>query len=315
MTDRIIDISETSAFLKIQNHLLVIEMPDGRKHSLPTGDIAALVISNRAVAMTHAVLSEVTASGGIIVVCDDKHLPAGMMLPMQHHYIQTERFRLQAAAAQPVIKRLWQQLIRKKVSNQGILLKAVSGDDCGLGLLADKVRSGDPDNIEARAARIYWQALFPDNPDFKRERFGDDFNPMLNYGYAILRSAAARAVCGAGLHPTIGVNHHNRYNPFCLADDLMEPFRPLVDRAVVKIAATGGIPEELDKTVKAALIKSVLVRVSLNDEAVTLFDALARAASSLAMTFENKRKDIILPEDIFCEWETDENGEGIKKQT
>lgn len=315
MTDRIIDISETSAFLKIQNHLLVIEMPDGRKHSLPIGDIAALVISNRAVAMTHAVLSEITSSGGIIVVCDDKHLPSGMMMPMQHHYIQTERFRLQAAASQPVIKRLWQQLIRKKVSNQGILLKAVSGDDCGLGLLADKVRSGDPDNIEARAARIYWQALFPDNPDFKRERFGDDFNPMLNYGYAILRSAAARAVCGAGLHPTIGVNHHNRYNPFCLADDLMEPFRPLVDRAVVKIAANGGIPEELDKTVKAALIKAVLVRVSLNDEAVTLFDALTRAASSLAMTFENKRKDIILPEDIFCEWETNENGEGIKKQT
>jgi CRISPR-associated protein Cas1 len=313
MTDRIIDITETSVFLKIHNHLLVIEKPDGSKYSLPTSDIAAIVISNRAVALTHAVLAEITNSGGIIVVCDDKYLPAGMMLPMQQHYIQTERFRQQANAPQPTTKRIWQQLIRAKIFNQAKLLNIITGSDHGLFVLSQKVKSGDPENIEARAAKIYWQHLFQNIPDFKRERFGDNCNPMLNYGYAVLRATTARAICGVGLHPTIGVNHHNRYNPFCLADDLMEPFRPLVDRAVVNIInLTDSIPEQLDKTTKAALINALLVRVLLNDEAVTLFDALTRSASSIALAFENNSKNIIIPEEIFCNWKLDDEEQGFK---
>ena len=299
MTDRIIDISESSAFLKIRNHLLVIERPDNPEYTLPVTDLAALVISSRAVTMTQAVPASIAAAGGTMIVCDEKHLPVGMMLPLQPHHLQTERFIRQAEAPLPVGKKLWQQIVQAKIRHQATLLSLARGQDGGLPALSRLVRSGDPDNVEARAARIYWKKLFPEISDFHRERFGDDCNPLLNYGYAILRSITARAVCAAGLHPTLGINHHNRYNPFCLADDLMEPFRPLVDRAVLAISPSGAFSGEMNKEVKSMLIKALLCRVCLNGEAVTVFDALSRAASSLVGAFEGKNRTVILPENIF----------------
>jgi CRISPR-associated protein Cas1 len=311
MTDRIIDISEQPVFMNVTNRLLSIKPKNGEGHTVPLGDIAALVISHRAASMTHAVLDGIAGKGGIVVICDERHMPSGMLLPMCSHHLQTERFSAQAAASIPLRKGIWRQIVKNKIRNQGQLLKELLGDDGGIMPLVSKVRSGDPVNMEARAARIYWRCLFENICDFRRDIDADGVNSWLNYGYAVLRAITARAVCAAGLHPTLGVNHHNRYNPFCLADDLMEPFRPLVDQAVWTLASRGNPEEELNPKLKRAIISSILCRVCLNCEAVTIFNALSRAAASLAFAFEGKGKNIILPENIFISSGDYDNGEEV----
>jgi CRISP-associated protein Cas1 len=295
MTDRIIDISSDGAALHARNGLLVIERDGAEATAVPFGDLAALVVAHPRVSFTQSVVSELAEAGGMLVTCDARYLPSAMLLPMQAHFTQTERLAAQVGASKPTAKRLWQQIVRAKITAQGRLLAELHGDDLGLPALARRVRSGDPENREAQAARRYWRLLFADD-SFRREPDRDDANRLLNYAYAVLRATVARALCAAGLHPSIGLHHHNRYNPFCLADDLMEPFRPVADGAVVRRVRDHGPDAPLDREAKAALIAALTGRYRVAGEERTLFDLLARTAASLVAVFAGERRDLLLPE-------------------
>lgn len=261
---------------------------------MPLDDVAVVVASNPQITLTQAVLSGLSAAGAAIISCDERRLPVGMMLPLQGHYSQTERIARQLAAKLPVCKRLWQQVVRSKIEAQAAALRLEIGADGGLPALAKRVRSGDPENVEAQAARRYWLLIFGDR-GFRRDREAEDINRVLNYGYAVLRAITARAVCAAGLHPSIGLHHHNRYSQFVLADDLMEPFRVVVDRAAVTIGKTWGPSPELDKSVKAELFAALTARFTYEGEARSLFDILARVAASLVGVFNGERRALALP--------------------
>lgn len=294
MTDRIIDLSEGAARLSVRYEQLIIER-EGGSLSVPLSDLAALIVAHPVVNYTHAVLTGLCSAGGIIILCNEKRLPVGMLLPLEGHFVQTERFADQAEAQLPIKKQLWKQIIRAKVKAQGKLLQSLHGKDRGLAEIAKKVRSGDSENLEAQASRRYWPLLFGE--DFKRDFKAEDQNRLLNYGYAVLRAITARAICAAGLHPSLGLHHHNRYNPFCLADDLMEPFRPLVDGVVAVIVKAKGKQAPLDKETKAEIISSLTNRrLKVEGESRTLFDILARTASSLAAVYAGKRKSLVLPD-------------------
>lgn len=295
MINRILDLSESPARLTVRHKNLVVEPLDQQPTTMPLSDIAVLVVSHPQVHYTHAVLAGLAECGGIFVTCGPNRLPIGMLLPLDAHFTQAERFAAQASAAKPLKKRLWQQIVRAKVLAQARLLAELHGDDCGLSLLAPQVKSGDPSNIEARAARHYWQMLFADE-QFRRDRDGLDQNRMLNYGYAVLRAIVARAICSVGLHPALGVHHHNRYSSYPLADDLMEPLRPAVDRAVAEIINQYGSATPLSSEVKRQLLASLTGRVSLDGEVRTLFDVSIRTASSLADCFLGNGRKLCLPE-------------------
>jgi CRISPR-associated protein Cas1 len=295
MTDRILEISDEPARLSARGGLLVIARPGRDEVSLPFADLAVLVVSHPQVSYTQAVLAELVASGGAFVACDKRHLPVGMLLPLDAHYVQVERFAVQAQAPLPLRKRLWREIVRAKVRAQGSLLAELHGDDQGLVALAGQVRSGDPSNVEAQASRRYWPALFRD-PAFRRNTEAEDQNRLLNYGYAVLRAIVARAIAAAGLHPSLGLHHHNRYNSFCLADDLMEPFRPTVDKAVWDLVQSGGRDLALDRQAKTALIQAVTGRLTVQGQSRTTFDAASIAASSLVAVIEKRAKRLVLPE-------------------
>lgn len=295
MTDRILDLSEEPARLSVRNAQLVIQRGEADEVTVPLTDIAAVVVAHPQVVFTQAAISRLAEAGGMLVVCDGRRMPSAMMLPLEGHSTQAERFDLQAEAPLPLRKRLWQQLVEAKVLAQARLLDDLYGNDQGLSVLAAKVRSGDPDNIEGQAARRYWPAVFAD-PAFTRNRDAEDQNRLLNYGYGVLRAIVARAICGAGLHPSLGLHHHNRYDAFRLADDLMEPLRPRVDRAVAERVRALGAQVPLDKESKQALVSALTERLTLDDESRTLFDVSARIATSLTEALSGKRKDLLLPE-------------------
>jgi CRISPR-associated protein Cas1 len=262
--------------------------------TVPLSEVAVLLVSHPAVTYTNAVLSGMCANGGIFVLCNEKRMPAGMLLPLDSHFIQTERFSSQAQASLPLKKQLWKQIVKAKVIAQGRLLESITGRDIGLSMLAEKVCSGDATNVEAQASRRYWGALF--GKDFRRDHEGEGPNIFLNYGYGVLRATVARAVCSAGLHPSLGLHHHNRYNSFCLADDLMEPYRPAVDGIVFNLCKEKDI-FLLDKEAKAFIVKSLIEKeFALDGESRRLFDASAHTASSLSAVFSAKRKTLLLPE-------------------
>jgi CRISPR-associated protein Cas1 len=294
MTEHILDFSETGAQLSVRYEQLVIRLTEGEEKSLPLDELAVLSISHPCVVCTQSVLAGVLKRGGVVVIGDEKHMPAGLLLPLEGHCTQTERVSRQAAAPEPLRKRLWQAVVRAKIRAQAELLESLGRPDPGLLALAQRVRSGDPDNIEGQAARRYWPLLF-NNAEFRRNPELEGINGVLNYGYAVLRAMTARAVVAAGLHPSLGLHHHNRYDAFCLADDLMEPFRPTVDDAAVEIAAVWGMDAKIDKEVKRCLLGALLRETSFHGEQRSLFSILTRVASSLADVFLGKRKEIVLP--------------------
>ena len=297
MTDRILDFSDSQAYLRCKLEQLVIERKDADAVSLPMADVAAVIISHPQVTCTQAALATLMEKGAAVVVCNASSLPIGLMLPTEQHTTQTRRFAAQATASLPMKKRLWKQIIRAKVLAQAALLSELRGNDHGLKSLAGNVRSGDPSNVEAQASRRYWPALF-DNPDFHRRFDAPDANRLLNYGYAVLRAVVGRALCASGLHPSLGLHHHNQYNPWCLADDLMEPFRPVVDRAVVEVAAAYGQDTALDRRSKQVLLEGILARYDADGEVRTLFDVVSRAASSLAQVYLKEADRLDLPRSL-----------------
>jgi len=295
MTDRIVELAEGPARLSVRLEQLVIERAGAPEVTTPLDELATLVLSSPHTQMTQAVLHTIAAKGGMVVVCDEHYLPAAMMLPLQAHHVQTERFALQAQLSEPRRKRLWQQLAQAKIWAQSRLLKELHGDDSGIGALAERVRSGDPENVESQAARRYWPVLFGD-PKFRRQREREDQNRHLNYGYTVLRAAVARAICGAGLHPSFGLQHRNRYDAFSLASDFMEPFRPLVDRAVALWLREHDPLQSLDREAKAHLIGAIQARYLADGEARTLPDILARSAASLAGVILGEQEKLDLPQ-------------------
>lgn len=293
-TERIIDISDAPAALSVRYDQLNIGR-NGGSVTVPLSDLAVLVVSHPQVSYTHAVITGICEAGGAFVLCNEKRLPTGMLLPIEGHFVQAERFAAQAQSSVPIRKHLWKQVVRAKIYEQGKLLKTIRGEDHGLFDLVMKVRSGDTGSIETQAARRYWPALF--GKGFRRNQAYDDQNRLLNYGYAVLRAVVARAVCAVGLHPSLGIHHHNRYDAFCLADDLMEPFRPLVDGVVAGLVEQQGPDAPLDKDTKAAIIEAIAGRrFTVKEDERTLFDLMAHMTSSLAAVFMGERKDIILPE-------------------
>lgn len=284
MNDRIVDLADSPAALSSRGGLLIIRSGDEEKAAVPFAEVAAIIASHRQVTVTQAALSHLAEAGGIFVSCDEKMMPASMLLPLKAHCEQTERFLLQAALPVPRRKRFWQSVVRAKLRAQASVLQEFTGSDAGLRAMAERVQSGDTGNLESQGARRYWPLVFQD-PSFRRGDDTDPRNALLNYGYAVLRAATARAICAAGLHPSFGLHHANKFNAFVLADDLMEPWRPAVDRVVAGIGAVA-----LETLSKRQIIAAVTARYRLDGESRTLFDGLARMAQGLAAAVQHKKQ-------------------------
>ena len=306
MTDRrVIDLSEFPARVNVRGELLVIGRKDQPEVTVPMREIAVLVASHPAITISHAAIAALAGSKAAFLACDAKRHPAAMLLPLDNHVTQAERFRAQAAAPKPLVKRLWQTIVRAKLNAQADLLEVLGLDPALLRNLVNEVRSGDPANIEAQGARRYWSSLVRAEmlpPTFRRERYGPWPNALFNYGYAVLRAAAARAVSSAGLHPSIGLHHHNRYNAFCLADDLMEPYRPLVDRAVLRIADQEEPEEGISMEMRRELLNVSLDNYVAEGESRGLFDILERGGARLASALlgDIKPREFRLPEVLYA---------------
>jgi CRISP-associated protein Cas1 len=298
MTKRIIDITETSAFLNIRNNNLHIKKSEDNEISVNLEDIGVLVLSNPALTLTLPVLSELSNKGVMVVISDKKQLPCGMILPLQNNIVQSERFRKQASVALPLRKNLWKQIVCAKIKQQALLCENLYGNDNGLKILVKKVKSGDPENIEAQAARRYWSSIFQDL-EFKRKDRKDFRNIMLNYGYMVLRAMTARALCAAGLHPSLGLAHHNRYDIFCFASDIMEPFRVLIDQTVVYLAKVKPFGfKGLTTKIKKQILSCLTGTVKANNKDITLFTALSQTANSLVEIYSGKKQKITFPAKI-----------------
>jgi CRISPR-associated protein Cas1 len=290
MTEHLIDIADQPARLKVAHEQIVIASGETERR-VPLAEVGALVVSHPTVTYTQAVLAGLMAHGGVFIACDSRHLPVGMMLPLEGHHLHAERLQQQIAASEPTRKRLWQQVVRAKIGAQAALLRQRTGEDRGLEALAAKVRSGDPDNIEAQAARRYWTALFND-VSFRRNQDAPGLNAALNYGYTVLRGIVARAVVAAGLHPALGLHHHNRYDAFALVDDLMEPYRPIVDEVV---ASDAVFAEPLTPPCKRELVAEILGPHCIEGENRSLFDCAAMTAVSLVKVFQGAGRQLVLP--------------------
>lgn len=231
------------AYLSMRNAQLVIHLPDANGMDDRTGnntiaieDIGIVILDHKQITITHGLIEALLANNSALITCDSNRMPVGLMLPLSGNTTQSERFQAQIDASVPLRKQLWQQTIQAKIENQAYVLnKTRNAVVKNMLAWVDIVKSGDSDNLEARAAAYYWANMFPDIPEFRRGREGVPPNNLLNYGYAILRAVVARSLVASGLLPTLGIHHHNRYNAYCLADDIMEPYRPFVDKLVVEI--------------------------------------------------------------------------------
>lgn len=263
-----------------------------REANVPIEDIGFIVIDNPEVYISITALNLLVENNAAIIVCNTSHLPNGMFLNLNSHHIQQELFKNQIEASVPLKKQLWQQTVVEKIKNQGLLLQKVTEAENNFEFLSSKVLSGDTSNMEAVAANFYWKSFF--EQDFKRERFGDYPNNFLNYGYAILRAATARALSGSGLLNTLGIHHKSKYNAFALADDIMEPFRPIVDEAVYTIMQNND-EQELNTEIKSVLLQILTRTVYFKNETSPLMVALQKTSSSLQQCYSGKRKKIKYP--------------------
>jgi len=275
------------------NQLQAKPKDEGDIRSVPVEDIGFIIVDHAQVSITPVLLEHLVANNVAVVFCDSRHLPQSMLLNLNGHHLQNEIFRNQINMTEPLKKNLWKQTVEAKIANQaGMLLKARKSFR-EVAAFGKKVKSGDIDNREAAAARLYWRAMFGD--DFSRERFGDWPNPALNYGYAILRAAVARALIGSGLLPTLGIHHHSRYNAYCLADDIMEPYRPFVDEVVHHICMAYPDTFTLEKELKAELLKVLTVDVYFDKTTRPLMVGLSQTSASLARCMAGKARRIDYP--------------------
>ena len=251
MIKRIVEIG-TPSHLRLDHRQMVVSREGVDSGTVPVEDLGVLIIDHPGVSYTQALLATCFEENVVVVLCDRKHLPCAALLPLAGHSLHAKTLRLQIAASQPVQKRLWQVIIQAKIREQAGVLRSLVLDDLPLPAYAARVKSGDPDNVEAQAARIYWGKLF--GTEFRRDRDMEGINALLNYGYAILRAAVARTIVGAGLSPALGIHHRNQYDDLALADDLMEPLRPSVDLKVYELARDNP-KVTVDKESKSALLQ------------------------------------------------------------
>jgi CRISPR-associated protein Cas1 len=297
------------AYLSLKNNQLVIKLPEVETNSslpedfkseatktIPIEDIGIVVLDNKRITITQGVMEALLENNAAIVTCNESHLPIGMHLPLVGNTTQTERMRYQIEASLPLKKQLWQQTISAKIQNQAAVLKQVRGTEVRNMLKwASEVKSGDSENLEARAAVYYWQNAFPMIENFTRSREGVSPNNLLNYGYAILRAIVARALVSSGLLTTLGIHHRNKYNPFCLADDVMEPYRPYVDKLVMQLYDKYPDCEELTKELKAELLSIPVLDVTINNKRSPLMIAVSTTTSSLQKCYAGEIRKIIYP--------------------
>jgi len=279
---------EKKAKITCKNLQLCIETEE-RTASIPIEDIGFLVLDHQETYLTIPALNLLIENNTAVIICNKAHLPNGLFLNLNSHHIQQQIFKAQIDTSLPLKKSLWQQTIKEKIINQGILLEQITSSKNKFQYLASKVLSGDTSNMEGVAANFYWKSFF--DSGFKRERFGDYPNNFLNYGYAILRAATARALSGSGLLNTLGIHHKNKYNAFALADDIMEPYRPIVDECVYHMMQKYD-EQELNTILKSELLNILTRTVFFKDEKSPLMVALQKTASSLQQCYTGERKKI-----------------------
>jgi len=285
---------ENKTSITTKNSQLII-LSEIRESTIPIEDIGFLVLDHQEIYISLPAMNLLVENNTAIIICGKNHLPNGMFLNLNSHHIQQEIFKNQIEASVPLKKQLWQQTIIEKITNQGILLETISGNKNSFDFLASKVLSGDSSNMEGVAAGQYWKSFFDTyDINFRRERFGDYPNSFLNYGYAILRAATARSLSGSGLLNTLGIHHKSKYNPFALADDIMEPFRPLIDEKVFEIMQTYA-EQELNTKIKSELLQVLTRTVYFKEEKSPLMVALQKTASSLQQCYTGERKKIKYP--------------------
>ena len=301
MIRKTVEFSTPGTRLSVSHRQLVVERPDLPKATLPIEDLGVVIVDDVRASYTQAVFLELLEAGATVMVTGRDHLPAGMMLPLDAHHVQTERHRAQIETSEPVRKRAWQTIVRAKIGQQAAVLSHFTGDHGGLVPMARRVHSGDPDNLEAQAAQRYWPRLF--GKTFRRDRKAEGINALLNYGYAVVRAAVARAVVASGLIPSLGVHHRHRGNPFCLADDLLEPYRPYVDWRVRHLAGDdGGSPPDLsDRETRAALLSLFNETVLVGGRREPMLLAIHSSAASLSRTLTGGERALSLPEGLPVE--------------
>lgn len=285
------------AYLKTTNQqLLVQQHPADEPKSIPIEDIGIIILDHPQITVTQVVMERLLANNVALVTCDETHHPIGMMLNLNGHSLQSQRFQYQIDASIPLKKQLWQQTVEAKIQNQAAVLELQRAENKYLQRLASSVKSGDADNNEAQAASYYWKNVFPDFLEFKRDRYGEPPNNLLNYGYALVRATVARSLIGSGLLPTLGIFHKNQYNAYCLADDIMEPYRPYVDKVVCQIIRGNGRYLEMTPEMKKELLSIPAMDVMIDGKKSPMMNAIQRTTASLAKCFEGTVRKILYPE-------------------
>lgn len=285
------------AYLKTSNEQLIIEMHDsGETKTVPVEDIGLLIMDHQQITITHSLIAKLLEKNVALITCDNTHHPTGLMLNLDGHTLQSQKFKAQLDASAPLKKQLWQQTVACKISNQSALLRKNNKKYQLLENYAKDVKSGDSENHEAKAAAYYWKIVFPEFVQFRRDRYGLPPNNFLNYGYAILRAIVARNLVGSGLLPTLGIHHQNQYNAYCLADDIMEPYRPYVDMIVCGLISPEEPAFEITTAVKRQLLTLPAIDVMIGDQKSPLMNAVQKTTASLAKCFEGRSRKILYPE-------------------
>ena len=295
MIKRCVEISGGPAHISVRNNQMVITMDGKEVGSIPVEDLGVVIVDHHTVTYTHTVLESLVRNNVALVICGRDHHPAGMFLPLEGHTVQAETLAYQASVTSGVKKRLWRDIVCEKIRNQAHVLEMAGIDGTVLFSLVRHVRSGDPDNIEGRASRLYWGLLF--GRGFKRERHGRPPNDMLNYGYMVVRACVARAICGAGMHPSLGIHHRNRYNAFVLADDLVEPLRPMVDGVVYRLWGSGA--RGLSQETKRALLEVLSMTVEWKGQRSPFMVALQRYTASVRRVFTGEARSVDFPRPLL----------------
>ena len=284
-------------YLKTKDEQLVFESPQtGEQNTVPIEDIGVLILDHQQLTITQATIAKLLENNVALITCDQRHHPVGMMLNLDGNSLQSRKFQAQIETSIPLKKQLWQQTVSCKISNQAFLLESHKIPTKNIRNWAKAVKSGDSENHEAIAAAYYWKVLFPLFPDFKRDPEGEPPNNLLNYGYAILRAVVARSLVASGLLPTLGIFHRNQYNAYCLADDIMEPYRPFVDKLVWQIVRNNGQYLEINPSMKKDLLQIPAMDVIINNEKSPLLVAVQKTTASLSKCFEGKLRKILYPE-------------------
>lgn len=284
------------AYLRTANEQLIIEMQNGeQRKSIPIEDIGLLVLDHQQITITQALIAKLLANNIALVTCNFIHHPTGLLLNLEGNSLQSQKFQAQIDATIPLKKQLWQQTVVAKIANQAAVLLEMRVENKLLLHYARDVKSGDSNNCEAKAAVYYWRNIFPEFLMFKRDRFGPPPNNLLNYGYAILRATVARSLVASGLLPTLGIHHRNQYNAYCLADDVMEPYRPFVDRIVCDIVRMNGRFLDMTPRMKRQLLGIPAMDVKIGGQKSPMMNAVQRTTASLAKCFEGNSRKLMYP--------------------